>query len=146
VLLAPTLFESRPGRESIVNFRTLACCGFIVGLFVAGRTFAGDIYRLTSADGKTSYKANFGRGKRVQLITAFDPRSKKFVNLSYPADKPRPEPVGRIWDHASGRMLSLFKFPDVEQPLPEIPSVKDLKYFPLTDSDRFDVKLVGAFD
>jgi hypothetical protein len=109
-------------------------------LVITPQADAGKMYFITSSDGKISYKVRFGGGKASYVVTAFDLTSKQFVYISLDHGKPRPKPVATIWDHTSGETISLYKSPGVEQPLPEIRSFEDMKFFPLTKDKDFKVK------
>jgi hypothetical protein len=117
-------------------------------LSVGHRVQAGTTYRITSTDGKKSmtYRVNFGGGKLFEQFTAFDPKSKKFVYLTWKRDKPAPTPAGTIWDHRSGELIRLYKFPGVEQPLPTIPSIGVLKVCPFTGDRKFKAVPTVAYD
>jgi hypothetical protein len=108
----------------------------------------GNVYKITSADGESSYEAVFypkGSGGSDQnfLYTAFDPDSKKFV---YWVGKGSPKAVGRIWNSATGETTWLYEFPGAKQPLPVIESIDDIKAFPGTKNKDFKVEHVGTKD
>jgi hypothetical protein len=117
-------------------------------LAVGSQVQAGTIYRITSTDGKKSieYKVDFGGGKLFQRLTAFDPKSEKFVYLSWKRGEPTPKPAGTIWDHRSGELIRLYKFPGVDQPLPVIPGIEDLKVCPFTGDKKFKAVRFVAYD
>ena len=79
-------------------------------------------------------------------MTAFDPASKKFVYLQWDRGGTKPAPAGSIWDHKTGEIIVLYKFPEVAQPLPVIPSVNDLTICPKTGSKIISKKLTIIFD
>jgi hypothetical protein len=115
---------------------------------LAAPAFAGTEYEVTSKQGdKTiTYRVSFGGGKLFERYTAYDPASKSFVYLSWPRNENPPEPVFSIWDHQTGRTLQLFKFPDVEHPLPLIPSIEEMKVCPKTEDPDFKSRLDVYFD
>src|SRR5215470_2181454 len=117
-------------------------------LLSAGAASAGTIYEVNATNGteKVTYRVKFGGGKAVAQWTAFDPKSKKFVYLTWERSDPAPEPVATIWDHRTGEPVKLYKFPNVEQPLPVIPSIQDMKVCPLTGDKDFTFKRVGNYD
>ena len=117
-------------------------------LTVGSQVRAGTTYRITSTDGKKSieYTVDFGGGKLFEKLTAFDPKSNKFVYLSWNRDNPAPTPAGTIWDHRSGELIRLYKFPAVDQPLPAIPSIKDLKVCPFTGDKKFKAEPFVVYD
>ena len=104
---------------------------------------AGNIYKVTSQDGdKTvTYEVRFGGGKLMDLFTAFDPESKKFVYLQWKRSDEKPAPVMKVWDHRTGETIPLYRFPDAKHPLPVIPSLDAMKVCPLTGDKNFKAKL-----
>jgi hypothetical protein len=96
-------------------------------VLIAGTVRAGTIYEVTAQSGTetVTYQVKFGGGKAFSQYTAFDPKAKKFVYRTWKRDEDKPNPVGTIWDHRSGETIELYKFPDIEQPLPIIPSIKE---------------------
>ena len=111
-------------------------------------TVAGDIYKVTVEQrGKaSSFEVSFGEGKLGYRYKAFDPQSKKFVSLTWLRDEPAPKPAGAIWDHQTGRRIKVYRFPDVDVPLPIIRSVHDIKICPYTGGKVTKVEKVGFFD
>lgn len=109
---------------------------------------AGEGHEITSTDGKTTktYMVRFGGGKLNEMATAFDPASKKFVYLSWKRGTAMPKPAGSIWLAATGETIPLYKFPDVETPLPVIASIKDLKACPFTGDKNLMSELKIFFD
>jgi len=109
---------------------------------------AGQVYRVTATRGGApmTYEVKFGGGKLFEQWTAFDPASGTFVYLTWPRGREQPKPAGAIWDHRTGATIHLYKFPGVEQPLPVIPSVEDLKVCPLTGDKGFHITLAEIYD
>jgi hypothetical protein len=120
----------------------------LLALFVTTSVFAGTIYEVTATSGteKVTYRVKFGGGKSVRQWTAFDPKSKKFVYLTWQDGEATPEPTATIWDHRTGETVKLYKFPGAEHPLPVIPSIKDMKVCPMTGDKEFTSKRVGNYD
>jgi hypothetical protein len=114
----------------------------------AGIGSAGTTYQVTSSTGEETrtYEVSFGGGKQFERLTAFDPTSKKFVYLDFRRDSPVPKPVGAIWDHRTGETLPLYSFPGVDQPLPVIPSIEDLKVCPFTGAKDLKVTVKVRYD
>jgi len=117
-------------------------------VLLSGTASAGTIYEVTAMRGgeKVTYQVKFGGGKRFEQWTAFDPKSKKFVYLSWDRSTPEPEPVATIWDHNTGETMKLYKFPGVHHPLPVIPSLKDMKVCPVTGDNKFTNKPAVNYD
>jgi hypothetical protein len=86
----------------------------------------GEIYRITSTDGnkEISYQVSFGGGKSSGKFTAFCPKQKEFVYLSWDSGQKRPAPAAVIWDHRTGQTINLYNFPGCPGPLPIIPNTK----------------------
>jgi len=122
--------------------------GVVVGIFLVASASAGDGYEVTAqqAGKEITYMVNFGGGRMFEQYTAFDPESKKFVYLSWKRDAKPPKPVMTIWDHNTGERIPLYKFPDVKNPLPVIPSIEAMKVCPITGDKAFKAKLVMAYD
>src|SRR4051812_35999373 len=121
---------------------------FVALTFTAGNGSAGTTYEVTSSTSKETrtYKVSFGGGRRFERLTAFDPKSKQFVYLDFPRGSPAPEPAGAIWDHRTGETLLLYKFPGVDQPLPVIPSIDELKVCPFTGARDLKTKVLLIYD
>ena len=109
---------------------------------------AGTTYRITSKDGEKSveYTVDFGGAKMFERWTGFNPESKTFVYLDFPRGSEPPAPAASIWDHRTGETIKLYKFPGVEQPLPVIPSLKDMKVCPITGDKAFSSKTLKFYD
>jgi len=128
-----------------MSFRRIVYSLFLL-VTIVGLSYSGEFYLITSSDGNTSYKLRFGSGKAGgSSLNGFDPVTKKLVVIHLKPGEAKPKPVAKIWDHKTGKTIPLYKFPDVEQPLPVIESIKDLTFFPFTDSKDFEVKK-GFFD
>ena len=109
---------------------------------------AGTGYEVTAKKGdKTiTYMVKFGGGRMFEQYTAYDPVSDKFVYLTWDRGTEAPKPVGTIWDHETGRKLELYQFPDVDHPLPIIPTIDAMKVCPRTGDRDFKTKAVLAYD
>ena len=118
-------------------------------LFTAGAAFAGTGYEVTAknAEGEeVTYQVKFGGGKLFEQYTAFDPDSKSFVYLTWNRRGKKPEPASVIYDHKTGELIPLYKFPDAKHPLPVIPSMEAMKVCPLTGDEEFKAKVRIAYD
>lgn len=110
-------------------------------LFFSASAFAGHFYEIESTDGKTKtqYRVRFGGGKLFEMRTGFDPKTKQFVYLEWKRGTEAPAHVAVIWDHRTGETIKLYKFPGVDQPLPVIPSLAEMKVCPLTGDKNYKV-------
>lgn len=126
--------------------RTLTVFGIMFTL--AASVQAGDVYFITSTDGRKAmtYEVSFGGGRAFERFTAFDPKSRKFVYLDWKRGEAAPEPAAVIWDHRTGETIKLYKFPGVEQPLPVIGSIKDMKACPYTGDKNFKAERRIVYD
>lgn len=115
---------------------------------LASAADAGTGYKVTAKKGDetVTYDVNFGGGRRFERWTAFDPASKKFVYLDWPRGEAEPKPAATIWDHRTGETVKLYKFPEVETPLPVIPSIEEMKVCPLTGDKAFKAVRLIAYD
>lgn len=97
---------------------------------------AGDGYQITSKkpDGTTiTYELVFGPTMVAKRHLGFDPASKEFVYLTWNPDREdEPKPVCSIFDVQTGVEIPLYKFPNVEYPLPIIRSIREFKVCPIT--------------
>ena len=109
-------------------------------MFATTVSYAGISYEVISKvdDDTTSYMVIFGGGRRFKQHTAFDPVSKQFVYMQWARDQEDPKPVAKIWDHETGKIIELYQFPGVKNPLPIIPSIKAMKVCPVTGSKDFE--------
>jgi hypothetical protein len=117
-------------------------------IWATSLAWAGDGYEVTAKQGdkEITYQVNFGGGRMFDQYTAFDPESKQFVYLQWNRQEQPPKPAMTIWDHQSGELVPLHKFPDVKHPLPIIPSMEAMKVCPITGDRQFKARLVMAID
>jgi len=111
--------------------------------------FAGTGYRAkaTGEDGKSvTYEVNFGGGKLFEQYTAFNPDTGKFVYLRFNRREQAPEPAALIWDHQTGKEIKLYTFEGAEHPLAVIPSIRGMKFCPITGDDDFKAEPFIACD
>jgi hypothetical protein len=121
---------------------------FVALALTAGVGSAGTTYQVTSTSGKETrtYEVSFGGGKLFERLTAFDPKSRRFVYLDYRRGTPAPKPAGVVWDHRAGETLPLHQFPGVDQPLPVIPSIEDLRVCPFTGARDLKKTVLKVYD
>ena len=106
-------------------------------------------------------QVTFGGGMFFNQITGYCRTCKKFVYLSWtreniPADmkdrikvKPRPEPLGEVWNSLTGKVLTIYACPTCKGPFLEIKKAQELKYCPVCNKPHFSVdksKPVMAID
>lgn len=94
-------------------------------------------------------EVTFGGGMFFDQITGYCRACKKFVyvqwtreNAPVPANgktKPRPKPLGEVWDAATGQVLTIHACPHCKGPFLEIKSVKDLKHCPACNQPHFAI-------
>lgn len=119
----------------------LLSCVLAIAIPVAA-ALPGEIYEVTSTDGKRTvkYELWFGGGKDVQTLTAFNPQTKKFVRWHIDRSKgEQAKIVAQIWDYKTCRTIDLYRFPGVENPLPIIPLIDDLKICPITGDKNLKI-------
>jgi hypothetical protein len=118
-------------------------------LLYASAAFAGTGYEVTSKDAKgevVTYEVTFGGGQMYGQYTAFDPNSKSFVYLTWNGGEKKPDPASVIFDHKTGDLIPLYRFPKAKHPLPVIPSMEAMKVCPLTGDREFKAKAVVEYD
>lgn len=126
----------------------LRSIAFVLLALASSPVLAGTGYQVTSKNGDetVTYMVNFGGGRAFNQHTAYDPVSEKFVYLPWRRGTEAPKPVGKIWDHQTGRTIELYTFPKVDHPLPVIPSIKAMKVCPKTGDANFESKALLAYD
>jgi hypothetical protein len=110
---------------------------------------AGTIYKVTAKKGEetVTYEVRFGGTRLAETWTAFDPKTKKFVHLSWMRRGGKePEPAALIWDHRTGQTVKLYKFPGASAPLPVIPNIEAMKVCPITGDKAFKAVRHVAID
>lgn len=121
----------------------------LISLPVAADAYAGEVYEITSTDGKKTikYEVRFGGGFDVDMWTAFCPKSKKFVYVSWLRGKEKPPAIAAtIWDHHTGRTIHLYRLPGFPDPLPVIHGITDLKVCPFTGDKNFKAVRTKFYD
>jgi hypothetical protein len=80
-------------------------------------SFAGTGYPMKC--GKCGFEAEvmIGGGRRFEQLTGFCVESGKFVYLTWDRGAKQPEPMAKVWDSATGKVIELYKFPDCPQPI-----------------------------
>lgn len=117
----------------------------------AALVYAGSGYRLNCPEEACEYEGmvTFGGGRMFEQKTAYCCACKKFVYLRWSRGgrpgfdgkvKLKPEPLGQVWDSATGRVLTLYACPECQAPAAEIPTRKDLKVCPQCNKGHFDLE------
>ena len=57
-----------------------------------------------------------GGGKSFEQITGFCVHAMKFVYVTWERDTKEPEPMGTVWDSATGEKIKVYKCPDCAKP------------------------------
>ena len=106
-------------------------------------------------------QASFGGGMMFEQITGYCRSCTKLVYLSWTREnlpehlrnvvefRPRPKPLGEIWDSKTGEVRTVWACPDCKAPFIEIKSAKDIKHCPRCNRPGFGVdktKPVMMFD
>jgi hypothetical protein len=117
-------------------------------LMATSSASAGNIYKVTCKNGEKTitYEVRFGGDKLRDRFTAFDPETKKFVYLTWNRKDKPPTPAMQVWDHRTGEIISLYRFPDAKNPLPVIPSIEAMKVCPFTNDRQFKAELYEILD
>jgi len=96
-------------------------------------------------------QVTFGGGMFFNQITGYCCSCKKFVYLSWtkenlPAEmkdrikhKPRPKPLGEIWNSKTGEVMTVYACPKCKGPFLEIKKLSDLKHCPVCNKSHFVV-------
>jgi hypothetical protein len=94
---------------------------------------------------------NFGGGMFFNQTTGYCRSCKKFVYVSWtrenlPAEmkgtfkvRPRPEPLGEVWDAQTGKVLTIHACPTCKGPFQEIRKPGDLKHCPVCNKPHFAI-------
>jgi len=131
-----------PLRCSVLPL-SIVCCLLLSNIALAG---TGYIISSDEGDEKVTYRVKFGGGKLNEQWTAFDVASKKFVYLRFPRNGEQPKPVAHHWNPSTGDTAPLYKFPEVDLPLPLIPNVEALKVVPFAKEKGIKVETELFFD
>ena len=87
-----------------------------VVLFSVTASFAGTGYPMKCKKCGFSAEVMIGGGMRFDQITGFCVESGKFVYLTWKRGTKKPEPMAKVWDLATGKMIELYKCPDCPKP------------------------------
>ena len=114
---------------------------------------AGDGYHMkceTNACGFES-QVTFGGGMFFQQITGYCKKCNKFVYLSWTREnipesmkgsikvRPRPVPLGEIWDGKTGKSITIYSCPTCKGPFMEIKNPAELAHCPACNKPGFAV-------
>lgn len=139
-----------------MNRKVLSGAWFLL-FWMAFTAEAGDGYPMKcggeGADAKgCGYEemVTFGGGMAFMALTGYCPACEKFVHLHWtrkgsplvkPGDKvtPPPKPLGKVWDAATGRTLTIYACPHCKGPFAEIKSIKELTHCPKCNGGHFKI-------
>lgn len=136
----------------------LAACLLTTAAVYAGRGLSMKCEAKPDKDpatGKTAkpcgYEANvtFGGGMFFEQLTGYCRSCKKFVHLNWTRKnipdgmkgqikvKPKPEPLGEVWDAATGKIMTVYACPHCKGPFLEIKKLEDLTHCPVCNKPHF---------
>ena len=94
--------------------------------------FAGTTYVVSCQNKACDWEGtvSLGGGKRFRTITGYCVQCGKFVCLRWKRNERAPEPLCRIWDLETGRMMALYKCSDCDKPFAPIDSIAAAKHCP----------------
>lgn len=127
-----------------------------VAIFVtASIALAGASFLLTCANEKCGFKGSvdFGGGFVFQKMTGYCPKCGKFVYLQWTREgrggknqKPKPQPVGQVWDATTGRTNDLYACPHCTNAFLPIASEKDLRFCPKCGQPTLKQEIAEHYD
>lgn len=85
----------------------------LVSAFAAS---AGIDYPMKCKNCGYACRVQIGGGMGFEQLTGFCAESGKFVYLKWNRDTKKPEPMAKVWDSATGKMIELYKCPDCPKP------------------------------
>jgi DNA-directed RNA polymerase subunit RPC12/RpoP len=85
-------------------------------LIPAMAALAGMDYPMKCTNCGYSSRVQIGGGRGFEQITGYCTESKKFVYLRWDRGKKKPEPMAKVWDSATGRIIEVYKCPDCAKP------------------------------
>ena len=77
---------------------------------------AGMDYPMKCTNCGYSSRVSVGGGKGFEQITGYCQESKKFVYITWKRGEKKPEPMAKVWDSTTGKMIEVYKCPDCEKP------------------------------
>jgi len=119
-----------------------------MGLVVAGVMLSGILagaammyeMRCKACDFKTP--VTFGGGFFFHQMTAWCNSCDKFVYIRWNRDDPKPEPIGKIWDAATGRHIDVYACTTCKKPVAIVTEREDastLKHCPKCGKPEFGI-------
>ena len=78
--------------------------------------FAGMDYPMKCKNCGFASDVLIGGGRDFEQVTGFCVEAGKFVYLQWKRGAKKPEPMAKLWDSATGKMIELYKCPDCPQP------------------------------
>jgi hypothetical protein len=123
--------------------------GFIIiGLIVVCTTlvFAGKAYELICKSCGYKAEVRFGGGKQFDQLTGFCVQCGDFVYIRWGRNEKKPEPLGRVWNPATGESSPVYACPECGRPFLAISSIHDMKHCPKCDKETLESKLKMIID
>ena len=85
-------------------------------LAVASESFAGTGYPMKCGNCGFEAEVLIGGGMRFSQLTGFCVKTGQFVYLQWDRGAKKPEPVAKIWDSSTGKVLELYECPKCPHP------------------------------
>jgi len=83
-----------------------------------------------------SAHVSFGGGKRYEKLTGYCTNCEKFVYLKWERRHAEPEPITKIWDSSTGKLIPLYTCLECSKPFASLQS--GLKWCPKCGKDTFE--------
>ena len=123
--------------------------GFIIIGFIFGCTtmvFAEKADELICKSCGYRAEVEFGGGKQFNQMTGFCVECDDFVYIRWNRDEKKPEPLGQVWNPATGESHPVYACPECGKPFLAIPSIHDVKHCPKCDKETLESKLKMIID
>lgn len=90
--------------------------GLAIVVLSAMTASAGTGYPMKCSNCGYAATVMIGGGMKFSQITGFCGEKKEFVCLTWEQGQKKPEPVARIWDSSTGKVIELYQCPDCSKP------------------------------
>lgn len=121
---------------------------FIIAMTVVFSTlvFAGKAYELICKSCGYKAEVEFGGGKQFDQLTGFCVECDDFVYIRWKRDEKKPEPLGWVWNPATGESSPVYECPECGKPFLAISSIHDVKHCPKCRKETLESKLKMIID